>query len=217
MIAWLLCAALAAAPAAPDAGALPPWTKVADGRVQVFSRRAPGVRVAELKAQMIMAVTPLEVRAVLLDDDYTRREPYVGEYKTVAQLGPSEWIHYTRLALPVVSDRDYFIDITRVHDLAPDGSGEYLTTWVPWAVKQPEKSGVVRVTTNSGHWLVKATPDGAHAFVEYYLSFDSGGWLPAWVVNRGNKSVLPDVLNALEKEALRRRAAQADAKAQAKK
>ena len=212
MIAWLLCAALASAPVQPDAGAPPPWKKVADGRVQVFSRRAPGVRVAELKAQMIMAVTPLEVRAVLLDDDYTRHAPYVGEYTVVKTLKPNEWIHYTRLALPVVSDRDYYIDITRVRDLAPDGTGEYLATWVPWSAPQPEKDGVVRVTTNSGHWLVKATPDGAHAFVEYYLSFDSGGWLPAWVVNRGNKSVLPDVLGALEKEALRRRAGRAEAK-----
>lgn len=204
MLAFALCAVLAGSPQAP-------WKQVVDGDVKVYAREVPGARVAQIKADMVMTVTPLEVREVLLDDEYTRHSPYVAEYRTVQHPAPNRWIRYTRLALPVVDDRDYFIDLTQESDLAPDGSGVYHASWKPWGLELPSRSGIVRVKVNDGYWDLRTAPDGVHAQIEYYLNFDPGGLLPAWIVDRGNKSVLPDVLHALQKEALRRRAEKASA------
>ena len=179
--------------------------------MKVYTREQPGERVAQIKADMVAAVTPLEIREVLLDEDFSRKSPYVAEYRTVDHPAPNRWIRYTRLAFPVVDDRDYFIDLVLETDLAPDGSGVYHASWKPWGLDRPSRSGIVRVTVNQGYWDVRTAPDGVHAQLEYYLDFDPGGLLPGWLVDRGNKSVLPDVLHALEKEALRRRAAKASA------
>jgi hypothetical protein len=203
MTSLLLLALLAGAP---DPAA---WRQVVEGDVQVFARSQPGQRVAEIKADMVMTVTPAEVRAVLLDEEYTRHSPYVGEYRTLDSPEPNLAIRYTRLALPVVDDRDYFIAVRRDTDLAADGTGVFHSSWVPWGLDRPARKGVIRVTVNSGYWDVKPAPDGVHAQVEYYLMFDPGGAIPAWAVDAGNKRILPDVLHALQKEALRRREASA--------
>jgi hypothetical protein len=180
------------------------WKQVVDGDVKVFTRSTPGARVAETRAEMTMKVTPLEVREILTDDDFAAKGPYVAEYREIERLAPNHWIHYTRLALPIIEDRDFFIDITCEQDLARDGSGIYRESWKPWPGR-PERKGVVRVNTNAGHWEVRPAADGAHAEVEYYLMFDPGGSIPGWVVDRGNKSVLPDLLRGIEQEAMRRR------------
>jgi hypothetical protein len=200
MVALLALAVLAASPEAGDG-----WKQVVDGDVKVFSRAKAGQRVMEMRAEMTMAATPAEVRAVLLDEDYARRTPYVAETRLVAQPAPLVKIKYTRLAFPVIEDRDYFIEVTREQDLAPDGSGIYHATWKPWGLDRPPRDGVVRVTTNEGYWDVRPEPDWHGCHVTYYLLSDPGGNIPAFAINLGNKRVLPDVLHAIYDEVVKRR------------
>lgn len=198
MLGLVVVGLLAAAPA--GAG----WQQVVSGQVNVFTRTQPGARVAETRAETTMKVSPREVRDVLTDEAYAAKGPYVAEYREIERFAPNHWVHYTRLALPIIEDRDFFIDITCEKDLAPDGTGVYRESWKPWPGR-PERKGVVRVSTNQGYWEIRPAADGAHAEVEYYLMFDPGGSIPGWVVDRGNKSVLPDLLRGIEQEALRRR------------
>lgn len=210
MVAWLLAAAVLAG--GPEAEG---WKKVVDGDVAIYARNLPGERAAAIRGITVMKVTPAEVRAVLIDEAYARRAKYIDEYRTIDKPAPNVVIRYTRLGLPIVDDRDYFIEITREKDLAPDGSGTFHSVWKPWGLDRPSRKGVVRVTINSGYWDVTPADGGAHARVEYYLQFDPGGSMPGWVVDEGNRRILPDVLRGIEKEALRRREADQQAPSKA--
>lgn len=182
------------------------WKQIVTGDVNIFTRLQPGARVHEIRGTMTMKVTPAEIRAVVTDESYARRAPYMAEYRTLAHPTPTTWVRYTRLGLPIIEDRDYFIEVTREQDLAPDGSGSFRSTWKPWGLDRPERKGVVRVTVNSGYWSIQPAAGGTASEVEYYLMFDPGGSIPAWVAEQGNKRILPDVMRGLEKECLRRRA-----------
>ena len=206
MVGLVMLAILAGAPDASDG-----WNLVVDSDVKVYTRSQPGARVHEIKADAVLQVTPKEFRAVLVDTEYTRKAKWIGEYRTVDHPSENVWIRYTRLDLPVVDDRDYFIEIHRDSDLADDGSGCFHSSWKPWGLELPARKGVVRVTTNTGYWDVKTAPDGVHAQVEYYLMFDPGGSIPGWAADRGNKRILPDVLHGVEQEAIRRRSEKASA------
>ena len=99
------------------------WNLVHDEDVKVFTRTKEGARVSELRAEIEMDCAPSEARSVLIDDDYTKRTPYVSEARIVEQPSRKTKIKYTRLAFPVVNDRDYFIEGTREADLDAKGTG----------------------------------------------------------------------------------------------
>ena len=151
-----------------------------------------------------MVGSPIEVRAVLTDDVYTARSPYVAEFRTIGQVAPQSWARYTRLEFPIIDDRDYFIEVFHDSDLAADGTGTYHTSWKPWGLDKPARHGVVRVTTIEGYWDVQPGSDAGHSKVTYYLLCDPGGALPAWIINLSNKRVIPNVFRALQSEVLRR-------------
>ena len=188
------------------------WELVGDGDVKVYSRHREGARVMEMRAETVLAARPLEVRDVLIDDDYTRRSPYVAEDRIVSQPSPMVKVKYTRLAFPIIDDRDYFIEVTREQDIAPDGSGTYHATWKPWGLDQAARSGVVRITTNEGYWDVRPDPATGGSQVIYYLLSDPGGHIPGFAINMGNRRVMPDILHAIYKEILKRRGATPPAK-----
>ena len=199
LVAWSLV--VCAAPSADG------WVLVADGDVRVFSRAKDGIRVKEMRAETVLAARPEEVRAVLVDADYARRTPYVAETRLVEQRSPTVKVTYTRLSFPIIDDRDYFIEVTREQDLAADGTGVYHTTWKPWGLELPPRTGSVRVTTNEGYWDVRPDPATGGSQVTYYLLSDPGGNIPTFAINLGNKRVLPDILHAIDKEIVRRRTA----------
>lgn len=204
----------APAPAPLDGGAEPadagelPWKLVVPGEVEVRARARPGFRIAEIRAEMDATATPAELREVLLDEAYSRRTPYIADSRILAFQDANHWTKYTRLDFPIIDDRDYFIALDRVSDLEPDGSGLYLVKWKPVAGDRGPIDGVIRVVVNEGFWELRAStrhPGKTH--VTYYLLSDPGGVLPAWLIDMGNRRVMPDILKALDKEALDRRAA----------
>lgn len=199
MLSAFAVAVVAAAPSVAD------WKLVADGEVKLYARKLPGERVAELRAETLMAASAVEVRAVLMDEGYCSKLPHVSEYLTFAHPTPTTSLKYTRLSLPLVSDRDYYVETTRESDLAPDGTGVLHISWRPCCVERPEESGAIRLRVNEGYWDIRAEGDAAHARVTYYLRMDPGGAVPAWIIDIGNRSVMPDVLRSLYDEVKRRR------------
>jgi hypothetical protein len=189
-------------PALPEDG----WKQVVDGEVKVFARSKPGERVAEIRAEMVMDATPAEVRATLNDQERASHAPYVAEDRILARPAPNVKICYARLNFPIVKDRDYFIEVTLEQDLDAQGHGVYHSVWKPWGLDRPPRDGVVRVTTNQGYWDVRAEGGDEHrSHVTYYLLSDPGGSIPAWIINEGNKQVMPKVLKALRDDTVKRR------------
>jgi hypothetical protein len=182
------------------------WTQVVDADVKVFTRSQPGQRVAEIRAEMVMEATPAEVKAALLDEEHNKHVPYVVEDRTVLPLGPTSKVRYARLSFPIIEDRDYFIQVTTEQDFDAQGHGVFHSVWKPWGLDRPPRDGIVRVTTNQGYWDIRAEGTDEHrAHVTYYLLSDPGGAIPAWIINMGNKQVMPSVLKALYQDVLRRR------------
>jgi hypothetical protein len=195
-------------PALPEDG----WKQVVDGEVKVFARRQPGQRIAEIRAEMVMEATPAEVKATLNDEQRSNHAPFVAEERTLTYLAPNVKVRYARLAFPIVGDRDYFIEITLEQDLDAQGHGVYHSVWKPCWLDRPRREGVIRLTTNSGFWDIRSEAGDEHrARVTYYVLSDPGGNIPAWVINEGNKQVLPVVLRSLRDDTLARRGAGAGA------
>jgi hypothetical protein len=182
------------------------WRQVADGKVRVYSR-AGGERVTELRAEAQLLGTPAEVKALLEDENYSRNYSHVAEERILLRPEPRAWVKYTRLHLPLLSDRDTYLLYTRVQDLGPDGSGRYRLVWHTWAAAPPERPGVVRIPVNEGSWEVSPGADPDHCRVVLFLHFDPGGEVPAWLAEVGERQELPRLMHALEEEVLRRRTA----------
>jgi hypothetical protein len=190
----------------------PAWSLAVDGDVKVYVRERPGGRVKEVKAEAVFDCTPKEFMAVLMSHDPKKKTPYVAENRLVSQVDATTHIQYTRLSFPIVDDRDYFIEVHLESDLAADGTGVFRSTWKPWGLDKPTRDGVVRVNVNEGYWQVESAND-AHTQTHstYYLYSDPGGNLPAWIINMGNKRVMPDVLHKLYEQVVANRAKPAPA------
>jgi hypothetical protein len=199
MVTWAL-AALALA-ASGD------WQQVGrGGDVDVFTRTQDGERVSEFRAIKVIPATPAELRAVLEDEAYSRKNPHLSELRTVASPSSNERVLYGRVHFPFFKDRDYFIDTVIEKDLSPDGGGSFRESWHPWGMDRPTRANVIRVTRNDGYWEIQPL-SGGRSRVEYYVAYDPGGNIPGWAIDAINRHVLPDLLRDLEREALRRRPA----------
>lgn len=84
---------------------------------------------------------------------------------------------YQRIDLPVVSDRDFTLEV-RWGRRGP-------VRWMRFrAVSDggvPRKDGVVRVVRNRGGWLFKPTHGGRATFARYEVAIDLAGWIPDWL------------------------------------
>src|SRR5262245_16393062 len=90
----------------------PPWEEAAkDNGITIYSRELPGSEVREMKAIGTIDAKPQEVWKALRDyPAYTKTMPYTVEAKVVGQEEGDKVIYfYSRLALPLVDNRDYLI------------------------------------------------------------------------------------------------------------
>jgi hypothetical protein len=179
---------------------------VVDGDVVVYARSLASERIEEIQAEAVLDATPAEVRAVLIDEAYSRTRPHVVEYRVVTRPSPSQVVTYTRLNFPVLDDRDFFLLNQLEEDLAPDGSGRFRASWRVWDQERPARAEVIRVKVNEGYWEVSPEPDG-RARVHAFFHFDPGGNVPAWAVEAGQTRVVPETLRGLRDEIAKRRAA----------
>jgi hypothetical protein len=123
---------------------------------------------------------PVEVvRRVLLD--YQRQIGAVDRLSEVRVIASSQrWLRvYQRLNLPVISDRDFVLDVTWGQDRGND------VQWISFrAINDsgvPERRGVVRVRYHEGSWQLKPIESGRASLVRFQVAIDLGGWLPKWM------------------------------------
>jgi Polyketide cyclase / dehydrase and lipid transport len=168
-----------------------------DGLI-IFSRTRVGSALKEFKTVGMIDALSSAVYAVLNDvESYPRFMPYTSECSVLKRTGDYT-IAYQRLALPLVSDRDYTLRSEQSKTPGPNGP-IYRIRWEPANdFGPPEKPGVQRVNVCEGGWLIE--PDGAGATRATYIIYtDSGGAIPAVIANSGSRKAIRKMFAAIRK------------------
>jgi len=189
------------------------WEKAgeADG-VKIYSRNREGSEVREMKATGLIDATPEEVWTLLRDyDAYTKNMPYTVEAKVLSrQNGDKITLMYQRLETPLVSSRDYIINLYDESEWK-DGKGFYKVRWTAAPVETdslvPTKQDVVRVRVVDGYWLLEPFEGGKKTYATYYVFTNPGGSIPVFIINTGNGIAVPRVFDALKAGVVNRRKA----------
>src|SRR6185295_15273726 len=112
---------------------------------------------------------------------------------------------YQRVAPPLVAVRDVVLHVWVEASLDDEGSNRFRNRWeaVPGVV--PHTPGAVRTLLSNGSWEVRRLPNGQCRAI-YRFIVDPGGNIPSWLADLGNRTGIPDLYKAVEKEARRRAA-----------
>jgi ribosome-associated toxin RatA of RatAB toxin-antitoxin module len=179
------------------------WTVVTrDDDLTTFSRPRKDSSLLEYKAVGVLEAAPIVIKRVIDDTaEYPNFMPYVIETKTIANNGTTR-IGYQRLSPPFVGDRDYTVRVKCESKRCPVTGGTiYCNRWDAANDLGPaEKKGVARVKVTEGAWLLEPTADGKTR-ATYTIYSDSGGGIPAMILNKANKTAIPKLFDAVRKQA----------------
>ena len=94
-------------------------------------------------------------------------------------------------------ERDYTVKVqneTRPH---PEGA-VYFSQWkVANDLGPAEKPGITRVKVTEGSWLLEPASGGAQTKATYIIFSDSGGGIPAFILNTAGKSAIAKIFTAV--------------------
>ncbi|OGQ84851.1 MAG: hypothetical protein A2289_04465 [Deltaproteobacteria bacterium RIFOXYA12_FULL_58_15] len=173
------------------------WELVQDeDGIKVWTREVKGGSILEIKAQTVIELPAKRIWDVICDvQKYIEFMPYIQDLRIVGTHENGIYL-YQRIDPPLVSERDYALKVV----IEPDeGRGVYKRSWSPANDRAPEKNpDVVRVEINTGNWTITSMSPNSTKVV-YYLYTDPGGSLPAWMVNKANKTSVPSLLSAVTK------------------
>lgn len=192
-----------AEPASASAEASDGWALVSRSEtLTIFKRPRKDSNIHEVKAVGLIEAAPVVIKRVLDDTaEYPHFMPYVIESRVISRDGDS-LIGYQRVSPPLISDRDYTMRIRSETKRGANGDTSYCNRWEPANDLGPaEKSGVARVKINEGYWLLEPLAGGARTRATYSLYCDSGGTLPAAIVNTANRTAIPKIFDGVRKQA----------------
>jgi len=178
------------------------WTEAVRGEeLIVYTRPHDGSSLRECKAVGTIDAEPIVVKRVIDDTaDYPKFMPYVIESKTISKTTDGR-VGYQRISPPMVGDRDYTVRVKCESRACPSGGTIYCNSWKAANDLGPaEVKGVTRVKVTEGSWLLEPLP-GGKTRATYTIFSDSGGSLPAWVLNSANKTAIPKLFEAVRKQA----------------
>ena len=188
---------------ASGAGEVPDgWTVAAHSDdLTVFTRPHDGTSLRECKAVGVINAEPIVVKRVLDDTaEYPKFMPYVVETKTICHTNDGH-IGYQRLSPPIVGERDYTVRVKCESRACQAGGTIYCNSWEAANDLGPaEIKGVTRVKVTRGSWLLEPSP-GGKTRATYTIFSDSGGGIPAFLLNAANKSAIPKLFDAVRKQA----------------
>lgn len=191
--------------------AVPDWKlEYEKSDLRVYSRVSAGSKVREFRVEGSFDHPPQSVWKLLQDVEYLKRVPYVAEYRIVEQPSPVKRLVYTRLAFPIISDRDYFLESEIVTSPELGTPGRWKNQFRLPAEVRPKRSGVVRVPVCEGYWELRATDDGKRTLATYVLKTDPGGLIPRWMSEAANSRAFPDVFGSMATELEKQAAAVVD-------
>lgn len=194
------------------------WELVVEGPITVKNRDKPGAPgIKEVWAEGEIAAPVKDIQDALMTP--SRFKTFMPNLKDSYEIGKpaadgSTYV-YTMLNLPVVSNRDYVVQVWLEESAKADGGGVFRNRWAAVPDKLPERANFVRVKVNDGSWHVKPLGDGSKSWAVYKFSFDPGGSVPGFVAAMGNKQAVTETFNAVQKEAQRRTVERKKAEAKA--
>lgn len=177
------------------------WKLVSrSGEIEIFEKKHAGSDLLEYKGVGTFDAPPAVIKRVLDDvPAYPSFMPYVSEAKVLSTQGTSQ-VSYQRLSPPLVGDRDYTIRVQGESRPAAGGTA-FITKWQTANEAGPaEIPKVTRVKTTEGSWLLEPA-DGGTTRATYTVFTDSGGSLPAFVLNTAGKTAVPKVFAAVRQQA----------------
>jgi hypothetical protein len=135
--------------------------------------------------------------------------PYVAEVRTLKiPTSDRSWFTYQRVAPPLVAARDVVLHVWMDASLGDEGSDRFHNRWEAVPGMVPSAPGAVRTPLSNGSWEVRRMANG-QCRATYRFVVDPGGNIPTWLADLGNRTGIPELFKALEKEAQRRAAARA--------
>jgi hypothetical protein len=177
------------------------WTVVArDPDLTTYTRPRKGSALLECKGVGLIDAAPIVVKRVIDDTaEYPKFMPYVVETRTLSITDDTR-IGYQRLAPPFVGDRDYTVRVKREAKPGRSGGTVYCNRWEAANDLGPaEQKGVTRVKITEGSWLLEPAP-GGKTLATYSIYSDSGGGIPAMLLNKANKTAIPKLFDAVRKQ-----------------
>ena len=180
------------------------WNLVSnnDG-IDIYVRKKPDSDIHEALATTEILVPPWRINAVLADyKHHPEFMPYISE-TVVLRDEPTKVSVFQQLNFfPIpITDRYYTIRLNTVPDQFEVGS--YRISWTLEKVESFIRKGRgISVPVNSGYWELRPIYNATGTLIKYYHMADSGGWLPAWMINQAIIRILPRMIQAVKKRTL---------------
>ncbi len=148
--------------------------------VKIWTCPSVNTKYKSVRSTFIMKGYPSQLAALILDFDNHKKWQYkTNSASLLKKVDDRHYIFYTDIDAPVVSDRDFVIDMK----FNQDPKTKILTidlVSVPDYI--PPKDGLVRVPFSKAQWTIKEISKGLLQ-IDYFIEIDLGGSVPAWIVN----------------------------------
>jgi hypothetical protein len=148
--------------------------------VKIWTCPSANTKYKSVRSTFLMRGYPSQLAALVLDFDNHKKWQYkTNSASLLKKIDDRHYIFYTDIDAPVVSDRDFVIDMK----INQDPKTKILTidlVSVPDYI--PPKDGLVRVPFSKAQWTVKEIGKG-YVQIDYFIEIDLGGSVPPWIVN----------------------------------
>jgi hypothetical protein len=167
--------------------------------VLVEKRDSPGSDLREVRATGVIDAPPSTVFSVVTAFEKQKGLAYIEDVRVLTRNG-DEVTFWTKADFPVAAPRDWVLRARLQRD--PIG-GRFRVSWKVVDVPEapPPAPGVVRLTVNSGEWMLEPLDGGTRTQARYYLLTDPGGEVPIWLADLLLRATLPKVFRAVRGEA----------------
>jgi ribosome-associated toxin RatA of RatAB toxin-antitoxin module len=169
------------------------WRRVADrDGIVVESRSVDGSPIQEVRVTAHSPLPPAAIMSTLWKPkEYVEFIPYLKSVEVLRDDGDTRLV-YEQIRVPVLKDRDVTVRVTRA--FSPETGWEMRSVAAP-AEGPPESKDYVRVRMMEARW--RLVPDGTGTAVAYNIRTDVGPWIPAWIVNRGQRDITAKLVRAM--------------------
>jgi len=180
----------------------PDWEQARkDNELVIYYRDAPTAEARDLRATGEVNAAPEVVFNAVTDfENYPKFMPYTKEARIVQRVSDNVVLGYSLLNPPLVSARDYCIQLTFTKGSEANG-GVFKSEWTAKPSAVPVRDGTVRVQVNNGSWLMEPIDGGHRTRVTYSLFTNPGGSIPRWLANMSNTTAIPELFKAVRKRA----------------